>query len=229
MLKCCKARFDVIVARPCEWIVSFDLDECSELRGIICELAWFDTANVNELPFNDKRDVGIAGDGIVSKPKLLSTDVDSSVVGDAVWLRRRWTINKSVYSRVLLLLFKIKCRKMRALADNDQHINQQIYRRPIQCSLAQQHFDSNHEGISSIQRTVIIAVAHFSHRNIWITIYILKRWQFECTETAYSDDSGRENHAPNEKKTLHSDNVLLSASTLYWDWRSDSTMIVSIN
>lgn len=138
MLKCCKARFDVIVARPCEWIVSFDLDECSELRGIICELAWFDTANVNELPFNDKRDVGIAGDGIVSKPKLLSTDVDSSVVGDAAWLRRRWTINKSVYLRVLLLLFKIKCRKMRALADNDQHINQQIYRRLIQCSLAQQ-------------------------------------------------------------------------------------------
>lgn len=81
MLKCCKARFDVIVARPCEWIASFDFDECSELRGIMCIFRLFETANV--LPFNDKRDVGIAIDGVVSKPKLLSTDADSSVVGEA--------------------------------------------------------------------------------------------------------------------------------------------------
>lgn len=84
MLKCCKARrFDVIVARSCEWIASFDLDECSELRGIICKLVLM-AVNANALPFNDKRDDGIAiADGIVSKPKLLSIDVDSSVVGDA--------------------------------------------------------------------------------------------------------------------------------------------------
>lgn len=43
--------------------------------------------NANALPFNDKRDDGIAiVDGIVSKPKLLSIDVDSSVVGDADWV-----------------------------------------------------------------------------------------------------------------------------------------------
>lgn len=82
MLKCCKARFDVIVDRSCEWIASFDLDECSEC-GIICKLA-FDTAIVNAFPFNDKRDDGIAvNDGIEIKPKLLSIDVDNSVVGEA--------------------------------------------------------------------------------------------------------------------------------------------------
>lgn len=81
MLKCCKARFDVIIARSCECIASFDLDECNEC-GIICKLA-FDTAIANALPFNDKRDDGIAVDGIEIKPKLLSIDVDNSVVGEA--------------------------------------------------------------------------------------------------------------------------------------------------
>lgn len=81
MLKCCKARFDVIVARSCEWIASFDFDECSEC-GIICALA-FDTDNANALPLSDKRDDGIAVEGIDGKPKLLSTDVDSSVVVEA--------------------------------------------------------------------------------------------------------------------------------------------------
>lgn len=69
MLKCWKARFDVIVARSCECIVSFDLDGCSECGGIICE-SGLDTANANALPFNDKRDDGIADDGIELKPKL---------------------------------------------------------------------------------------------------------------------------------------------------------------
>lgn len=54
------------------------------MRGIICKLV-LTAANANALlPFNDKRDDGIAiADGIGSKPKLFSIDVDSSVVSDA--------------------------------------------------------------------------------------------------------------------------------------------------
>lgn len=82
MLKCCKARFDVIVARSCECIASLDLDECNEC-GINCELTFDDDSiEASALPFNDKCDDGIS-DGIEVKPKLLSIDVDNSVVGDA--------------------------------------------------------------------------------------------------------------------------------------------------
>lgn len=61
MLKCCEICVDVTVDKSCKWIASFDFDDNGE-----CSNVWeldIETPRINELPFNDKSDVGFGVDG----------------------------------------------------------------------------------------------------------------------------------------------------------------------